>query len=217
MPGLRSSTSAIPRISYSRKIPRGNMKPQYSVRAGMGRMVIILGLGFTGQHLAWRLLKQGDSVFAAVRGVGRFRDLADAGLTLAELADGPSALPKRATVAHMIPPLPETEESALRAAIEALEPRRMVYVSSTGVYGEQSEVDQQSPAVPTDERGIRRLEEEQWLVSHPWSALILRAAAIYGPGRGVHAAIREGKLPRGAGSEVVSRIHVDDLAATVEA
>lgn len=55
------------------------------------------------------------------------------------------------------------------------------------------------------------------MASGPWSSLILRSAAIYGPGRGVHTAIREGKVPRGAGAAVVSRIHVDDLAGIIEA
>ena len=52
-------------------------------------------------------------------------------------------------------------------------------------------------------------------MSGPWSTLIVRPAAIYGPGRGVHVRVKEGKLPRGAG--LVSRIHVDDLAAVLEA
>ena len=44
-------------------------------------------------------------------------------------------------------------------------------------------------------------------------SLILRPAAIYGPGRGVHAAMRQGRfsLARGV-TRLVSRIHVDDLA-----
>ena len=46
--------------------------------------------------------------------------------------------------------------------------------------------------------------------------LIVRSAAIYGPGRGVHVRLREGKIPRGAGG-VVSRIHVDDLVSILEA
>jgi nucleoside-diphosphate-sugar epimerase len=43
---------------------------------------------------------------------------------------------------------------------------------------------------------------------------ILRIAAIYGPGRGIHARLRAGtyRVP-GDGSNHVSRVHVDDLAA----
>jgi nucleoside-diphosphate-sugar epimerase len=158
-------------------------------------------------------LREGIPVHAAVRGVERFRDLEDAGLALSELAAGHAgALPKNAILAYLIPPVP-----SLRPFVEEIEPRRIVYVSSTGVYGEQTDVDANTPARPNDERGRMRFEEEQWISAGPWSSLILRAAAIYGPGRGVHAAIREGRTPRGGGSAVVSRIHVDDLAAIVQA
>lgn len=179
-------------------------------------MAIILGLGFTGSRLAGRLLRRGVEVFAAVRGTERFPELADSGVQLVELA-GPMLLPRNATLANLIPPLTEPENSALRESILKLAPSRVVYVSSTGVYGGQTDVDWDTPAEPNDERGRLRLEEERWIVSGPWTSLILRAAAIYGPGRGVHAAIREGRIPRGAGSGIVSRIHVDDLAAIIEA
>ena len=184
-------------------------------------MVIILGLGFTGSRLARRLLRNGVDVSAAVRDVERFRELADSGARLAELAGAialpRNALPRNAIVAHLIPPLAEPENSALRETILSLAPTRVVYISSTGVYGGQIEVDSDTPAEPNDDRGRLRLEEERWIASGPWTSLILRSAAIYGPGRGVHTAIREGKLPRGAGSGIVSRIHVEDLAAIVEA
>ena len=154
-----------------------------------------------------------------MRGVERFADLADAGVRLTELTlgDPASFLPANAVLAHLIPPLQAAENAALRAVIEQLKPRRIVYVSSTGVYGEQTEVHAGTAAMPNDERGRLRFEEEQWIASGPWTSLVLRAAGIYGPGRGVHAALREGKLPRSAGSGIVSRIHVDDLATIVEA
>jgi uncharacterized protein YbjT (DUF2867 family) len=185
-------------------------------------VVIILGLGFTGQRLARRLLRRGDcadAVFAAVRGIGRFEDLAAAGLRLAELAPGRTdpVLPKNAVIALLIPPLPKPESAALRALIQELEPRRVVYVSSTAVYGDRTDVDEETPAEPQDERGRQRLEEEQWIAAGPWTSLSLRAAGIYGPWRGVHAAVRAGKMPRSAGSGIVSRIHVEDLAAIMEA
>src|SRR5579863_4986328 len=183
-------------------------------------MVIILGLGFTGAPLARRLLRRGVPVAAPVRGIQRFRELAHAGLQLSELTLDHSEimlLPRNAIVAVLIPPLPEPENAALRMTIQNLAPKRVVYVSSTGVYGDQIDVDADTPAKPNDDRGRLRLEEERWIASGPWTSLILRSAAIYGPGRGVHAALREGKLPRGGGSGMVSRIHVEDLAAIVEA
>lgn len=183
-------------------------------------MVLILGLGFTGARVASRLLQRGVPVAAAVRDIRRFRELAQEGLQLSELSfDHPEAmlLPRKAILAVLIPPLERAQNTALRTTICQLEPMRVVYVSSTGVYGDRVAVDANTPAEPNDDRGRQRLEEERWMASGPWTSLILRSAAIYGPGRGVHAAIREGKLPRSAGSGIVSRIHVDDLAAIIEA
>jgi nucleoside-diphosphate-sugar epimerase len=183
-------------------------------------MVIILGLGFTGTCLARRLLGRGVPVAAPVRGIKRFRDLADAGLQLSEfMPDHPETmlLPRKAIMAVLIPPLPEPENTALRETIRKLAPERVVYISSTGVYGSRIDINEDTPADPNDDLGRLRLEEERWIASGPWTSLILRSAAIYGPDRGVHAALRAGKLPRGAGAGVVSRIHVEDLAAIVEA
>jgi nucleoside-diphosphate-sugar epimerase len=183
-------------------------------------MVVVLGLGFTGGRLARRLLAQGVEVFAAARRLERFEDIRATGIRLTEWnIENPEsmALPPRALIAWCLPPLPEPDKAALRNYIKMLAPTRIVYVSSTGVYGDQSSVDEHTTPQSTDERAARRIEEEHWISSGPWTALILRAAAIYGPGRGVHASIRQGKIPRGAVSTIVSRIHVDDLVQLMEA
>ncbi|MBK5293175.1 MAG: hypothetical protein JJE04_16065 [Acidobacteriia bacterium] len=95
---------------------------------------------------------------------------------------------------------------------------RVVYLSTTGVYGSTQVVDETTPPAPRTLREKLRMEEEEALQGGPWSSLVLRPAAIYGPGRGVHVSMREGrhKLWRD-GSNFVSRIHVDDLAAHAEA
>src|SRR5271167_3629435 len=93
-------------------------------------LVIILGLGFTGTVLARRLLARGEPVFAAVRGVERFGDLAAAGLRMVELppADArPPVLPCGATILYSIPPLPPVETDALFGFVKGLEPARIVY------------------------------------------------------------------------------------------
>jgi hypothetical protein len=171
-----------------------------------------------GQQLAKRLLLRsrvrGGQVFAIVRNPERFQGLESLGLRLLPWS---ADAPKGALVCHSIPPLSEPENSSIRQKIELLAPRRIVYISSTGVYGEANEVGADTPPAPDDERGRQRAHEEQWIASGKWSSLILRAAAIYGPGRGVHRAIRDGRAPRGSAAQVVSRIHVDDLAALAEA
>jgi nucleoside-diphosphate-sugar epimerase len=159
-------------------------------------------------------------VFAAVRNAARFHDLADEGLRVVEMIPGCSeisALPKQAIIVDLIPPLSEQENAGLRLLVKKLQPARLVYISSTGVYGGQIEVDENTRPEANDARGLRRLDDEKWVTSGPWTSLVLRAAAIYGPGRGVHAAVREGRTPRGMSSGVVSRIHVEDLARIIEA
>jgi nucleoside-diphosphate-sugar epimerase len=183
--------------------------------------VIILGLGFTGRRVAERLLLRGLRPCAVARRIERFSDLERAGLLLAEWNSERQSvfphLPRKDVLVHTVPPLGEPENSALRALIRDLDPRRIVYISSTNVYGGHIDVNEETPVQPTDERSVRRMDEERWIGAGPWSSVILRSAAIYGPGRGVHATLREGRIPRSAGSGVVSRIHVDDLAAMIEA
>jgi nucleoside-diphosphate-sugar epimerase len=157
---------------------------------------------------------RGGKVFAIVRNPERFHALESIGLKL--LPWNGDKL-KGGLLCHAIPPLPEPENAPIREKIESLAPQRIVYISSTGVYGAVTEAGAETPAAPNDERGRQRMREELWIASGNWSSLILRAAAIYGPGRGVHRAIREGRIPRSSAAQVVSRIHVDDLATLAEA
>ena len=101
--------------------------------------------------------------------------------------------------------------------IEALEdaPSRVVYLSTTAVYGSAQFVDENTPVSAETERARLRLDEEARVAAGPWSSLILRPAAIYGPGRGVHERVKSGT--HRMDDNIVSRIHVDDLAAHVEA
>jgi nucleoside-diphosphate-sugar epimerase len=176
---------------------------------------LLLGLGFTTCRLAKRLLARGATVYGLGRETQRFRALEAIGLRVRPF-ESPD-IPKHATVFHSIPPLTGTDREWLHTFIQRLEPRRVIYISATSVYGEQIDVDETAEPRPSGDKSVARYEEEQWLLQGPWRSLIVRPAAIYGPGRGVHEKIREGKLPRGAGSGVVSRIHVDDLAAVLEA
>ena len=115
-------------------------------------------------------------------------------------------------VLHSIPSLPKGADAEI-AHMLGHAPARVVYLSTTGVYGAAKEVDRRTPAAPNDERGRARLETENAVLSGPWSSMILRPAAIYGPGRGIQMSIREpGFRIFGDGSNFVSRIHADDLA-----
>ena len=103
----------------------------------------------------------------------------------------------------------------LVAAFDGI-PGHVTYLSTTGVYGAVRVVDATTPPTPETERQHLRMLAEEAVVALPCPSLVLRPAAIYGPGRGVHAAMRTGrfKLPEN-GDRYVSRIHVEDLARVV--
>lgn len=91
---------------------------------------------------------------------------------------------------------------------------RVVYLSTTGVYGAQLHIDENSLPAPRTAREAMRVDEERRVREFCSAALILRPAAIYGPGRGVHVSLRNGTHRLwGNGANYISRIYVDDLAA----
>jgi nucleoside-diphosphate-sugar epimerase len=103
--------------------------------------------------------------------------------------------------------------NGMPAVLDALEPaQRIVYLSTTGVYGTQRDVDERTPPSPKTKRELLRVTAERAIAKAP-KPLILRPAAIYGPDRGIHASMRMGAFHlMGGGGNYVSRIHVDDLA-----
>jgi nucleoside-diphosphate-sugar epimerase len=178
--------------------------------------VVILGCGYTGRRVAQRFLTRGASVMVTTRTPSSLDYLAAQG---AQVVAFDSAKPDRleiptdALVLHSIP-----DHTPLIFPSFIGRPRRIVYLSTTGVYGSIRDVDETTRPAPNTEREKLRVAAEEDVSSGPWSSLILRPAAIYGPERGVHVAMREGRFQlAGAGDNFVSRIHVDDLAAIVEA
>ena len=109
-------------------------------------------------------------------------------------------------------PTPRLVRSLLGVPVHA------TYISTTGVYGDARTVDERTEAVPRTERQQLRIQAERAVRQLACKTAVLRPAAIYGPGRGVHSRMRSGTFPLPAGrARMVSRIHVDDLAAIVAA
>ena len=97
-------------------------------------------------------------------------------------------------------------------------PDHLTYLSTTGVYGATRDVDESTPPAPRTERQLIRAIAEEAVLAQSYPSLVLRPAAIYGPGRGVHSAMRKGRFRLSQGRpRHVSRIHVDDLAEVVAA
>lgn len=165
-------------------------------------MVLILGCGYTGKRVAASLASLGRDVVTTSRQPEppalRF-DLEDP----ASLSAIGSQITPETCVLYSIPAVTPQVMTVLQRA------KRVVYLSTTGVYGSQVSV---GDSTPVDE-DHPRVGSERLFQTHS-SALILRPAAIYGPGRGIHMSMAAGTFRlAGDGSNYVSRIHVDDLAA----
>jgi nucleoside-diphosphate-sugar epimerase len=160
--------------------------------------VLIAGCGYVGSALAESLAAAGHSVWGlrrrfagALPGVTPIE--ADLGLP-STLGDLPPALD---AVFYLASPA-GGDDAHYRIAyvvglgnlLEALEkqrqaPRRVFFVSSTGVYGQQHGewVDEKSPTAPRHFSGRRLLEGEARLRAAPFAATVVRLGGIYGPRR----------------------------------
>ncbi|MDO5753756.1 SDR family oxidoreductase [Arthrobacter sp.] len=113
-------------------------------------------------------------------------------------------------------------ESVLRVAAairnDCAVPPRVLYVSSTAVYGvdDGSWVDESTPTEPTTPTAVVLLEAEETLLQLLPEATILRLGGIYGPGRTREIdRVRQGIATLSAEPEFASRIHRDDAAAAI--
>jgi nucleoside-diphosphate-sugar epimerase len=100
-------------------------------------------------------------------------------------------------------------------------PRRVLFVSSTAVYGDASgEVDEETPTEPSAFNGrIMREAEELFLerlAPTDADAIVLRLGGIYGPGRTrLIDQVRSGSASVPATARRTNRIHRDDAAAAI--
>jgi len=189
--------------------------------------LLILGCGYLGRRVALRAQSAGLSVTAATRRGSPDPDLSAAAIPqLAVDLDQPlPALELAGTAVLYLAPPPERGTSDPRAAAfcsaigERQRPLKVVYLGTTGVYGDcaGARIDEEAPLRPATDRARRRQAAEETLRACCGGAgvplVILRAAGIYGPGRLPLAALRAGQpVVRRDESPCSNRIHVDDLA-----
>ena len=167
--------------------------------------VLRLGAGYTGGRVAALLRAAGHPVVTTQRAGG------DLQVVL------PDTSPLRALEGSDWRVLWSAPSADGISALEGVA-ARVVYLSTTGVYGDAHVVDSATAAAPVTERTRARFLAEEMVMAGSWSSCVLRPAAIYGPGRGAHESIRAGRWRvAGDGSTYTSRIHVDDLAAMAAA
>lgn len=198
---------------------------------GISFTPLIVGCGDVGSRLGCELVRRGARPVGLVRRqpsadrIGRM-GIVPAVANLDRPIDEPPAAADGGTVFYLVPPDAEAidDDPRLRTFLTACEqavPRRLIYLGTSGVYGDchGEWVDESRPPNPMTDRARRRLAAERivadWCERHGTEYMLLRVGGIYGPGR----------LPvdRLAGMTVIcpdeapwsNRIHVDDLVRTL--
>jgi nucleoside-diphosphate-sugar epimerase len=194
---------------------------------GRRMRLFILGLGYSAQHFVRRFGGSFTHVAGTVRDPAQREDLA--GLELHRFAGAPPAretLDRARDADVLVGSIPPggTGDPAVTAFGEALadgRARRIIYLSTIGVYGDHAGgwVDETTPPQSSLDRARLRVAAEQaWTDIAPGHVAILRLAGIYGPGRNALLTLRAGTARRIIKpGQVFNRIHVDDIASAIMA
>lgn len=104
----------------------------------------------------------------------------------------------------------------LLAATDTSNLKRLFYISSSSVYGQDDDsvVDELSPVAPRRFSGERVLQGEKVALNSGLPATVIRFSGIYGPSRGRFLeSVRDGELNPDSPGPYTNRIHQDDAAA----
>lgn len=197
-------------------------------RAPKSRLLIV-GCGDIGLRAA-ALLRNRYRILALTRDRQRFEELRELGIVpvLGNL-DQAGSLRKLAGLAdsilHFAPPQARgSQDARTRNLIAALSqssilPRRLVYISTSGVYGDRRGewTAETAPLAPHSERAIRRCDAEarlrEWAARHAIDLSILRAPGIYSEHRLPTERLRRATPAlRSEDDSFSNHIHASDLA-----
>ena len=175
---------------------------------------LFVGAGYTGSRVLERL----PNAIPLGRSQADDRQLdldVEAGLRL--------QLPDEYSLIYSVPPAGGGSDDARLARLLGQlspAPKRFVYLSTTGVYGNRdgAAVDESSAPAPESDRSRRRLAAEQmisdWCTRQDSIAVVLRIPGIYGPGRiGTDRIVSATPVLVEEDANPGNRIHVDDLAS----
>ncbi|MEK9133502.1 MAG: SDR family oxidoreductase, partial [Pseudomonadota bacterium] len=191
--------------------------------------MLIIGCGDIGERVARLERSEGRAVAGLVRSEKSARRLRAAGIQPITVdLDAPASLNnlpvKDAVVYYFAPPPDEgvtdpRMETFVSVMTPSNLPRRIVLISTTGVYGDchGEWVTEDRPPNPQADRARRRLAAEitlrRWCEASGVPIVILRVPGIYGPGYLPEERLRSGEpVLREDESPFSNRIHADDLA-----
>ena len=180
---------------------------------------LVAGTGYTGRRVLLAL--PADRSSGISRSAEAISDICIQPLDLDQPGTQTIVVPDPSVLLYSIPPGDRSEnDDRLAAFLKRIAPfpERIVYLSTSGVYGNRNtrqatENDATNPSTP---RARRRMAAEQMLEQRceqeDSELLVLRVPAIYGPERLGLKRLRNGaEILREADSAPGNRIHVDDL------
>ena len=194
--------------------------------------VLIIGCGDIGLRVA-KQLSRSHRVFALTSSPNRLQELRGVGaIPILGNLDQPETLWRLSnlaqTVIHLAPPQNHgNRDCRTRNLLRILAQgpntvRRLIYISTTGVYGDHqgAKVDEASPVNPQSERAKRRVDAERtlrlWAPAHGVSLTILRVPGIYAADRLPIDRLKSGTPALIPSEDAYSNhIHSDDLARLV--
>ena len=200
-------------------------------RSAFGKpRLVILGCGDVGMRLL-PLLRDRFRVFAVTSQRARCEELREAGaVPVVANLDKPVTLKKldglSTLFVHLAPPPSEGEQDNRTRNLTAILPERstLVYVSTTGVYGNGGEkpFDETRPVNPQNARAKRRVDAEKvlraWANRSKSTLAILRVPGIYAENRLPIERLQKGTPAIVAEQDsYTNHIHADDLARLVRA
>jgi len=178
---------------------------------------LVVGAGYVGQ----RVLKEQPGTTFGLNRSSLDADFPAATFDLDTDAAMPVTLPENYAVLYTVAPSGKAAtDIRLEKLLQLLQPapRRFVYISTTGVYGDHAGnvVTEDTPPAPKSSRALLRLAAETllqaWGKKNGVDIVVLRIPGIYGPGRISIELIRRGMpILREADANPGNRIHVDDL------
>lgn len=187
----------------------------------------IMGCGDIGRRVAALYQQDGQSVTGWVRSEASLQEGQQQGITMrAADFDAGCFIPRNTLqdrdIFWFMPPPPQGEQdNRLRRFLLTAQdaPRRIVLISTTGVYGDCGGrwIDESEPLKPVAGRAIRRVDAEtalqEWGEQYNGDWVILRVPGIYAQDRLPLARLQRGEpVLRAEDAPWTNRIHADDLA-----
>lgn len=190
--------------------------------AGCGQLGSLIGLALARNHQVWGLRRNAERIPQPLKPLQ--------GNLLEPAALAAILPPELDTVIYCLTPAQYDDAGYKAAFVTALDnlltileqrarpPRRVFFISSTGVYHQDDDswVDETSPTLPTRFSGRRLLEGEARLAQSPLASTSVRFSGIYGgQRRGLLEGIKAGRIAAATDTPFGNRIHEQDCVGVV--